>query len=210
MNSISRLCSIEGCGRSYEAQGLCSYHYHRARKTGEIGVVRPNHGMYKTPAYSSWQHMIHRCYGQNYSRFRDYGGRGIKVCARYRISFVEFYKDLGERPKDMTLDRRDSNGNYSCGKCEECIRNGWVANCRWSTATLQTHNRNMKPRANGLRGVYRQGGGYRVKIAKGNTKLYVGFFSDPDEAAWMYDQWALSLYEDDAHLNFEYCPVMVN
>ncbi len=41
----------------------------------------------------------------------------------------------------MTIDRIDNNANYSCGKCEECKRNGWKPNCQWTTVEEQNKNR---------------------------------------------------------------------
>src|SRR5208282_964998 len=62
------------------------------------------------------------------------------VCKAWIESYESFYADMGERPKDMTIDRIDNNGNYSCGHCDECIANGWPANCRWATRKEQSNN----------------------------------------------------------------------
>ena len=54
---------------------------------------------------------------------------------------MHFIEDMGEPPTDKhEIDRKDNDGNYSCGHCEECLRNGWVANCRWATRTEQMRN----------------------------------------------------------------------
>src|SRR5215469_14010263 len=65
-----------------------------------------------TPTYRTWIYMIQRCTNPNRADYRLYGGRGIKVCKRWR-DFAAFLADMGERPKGKTLDRYpNNNGNY--------------------------------------------------------------------------------------------------
>ena len=103
-----------------------------------------------TPELSAWLGMIQRCTNPKYEHFDAYGGRGICVCSRWRNDSVAFLSDMGKRPeKGYSLDRRDMNGNYSCGRhdlCEDCRVNGWPANCRW--ATLQEQRRNTRGNRN--------------------------------------------------------------
>ena len=68
------------------------------------------------------------------------GGRGIIVCDNWRTSFPAFLKSLGDCPPKMSVDRKDNNGNYSCGDCDQCRANGWPMNCRWATALEQVIN----------------------------------------------------------------------
>lgn len=95
---------------------------------------------YTSPTYYSWCSMKLRCCNPNASDFARYGGRGIKVCARW-MNFEAFLEDMGERPDGMTLDRRDVNGHYSCGNCDDCKANEWISNCRWLTKLEQQNNR---------------------------------------------------------------------
>lgn len=104
----------------------------RALKNGttSCGCKTRTHGMTRSPTHSSWSNMISRCYNTNNPRYKDWGGRGIKVCDRWRHSFLNFLEDMGERPKGMTLDRYpDPNGNYEPG------------NCRWATPKQQAENK---------------------------------------------------------------------
>lgn len=88
------------------------------------------HGMRHTPLYGVWQAMINRCHNPNVDRFRDYGGRGIKVCDRWRGSFQAFFDDMGDRPSDdHQIDRIDNDGDYEPG------------NCRWVPRKDQQRNK---------------------------------------------------------------------
>lgn len=91
------------------------------------------HGMSHTATYRAWGSMIQRCTNPNATNYDNYGGRGIKVCKRWR-SFPAFLADMGQCPEGKTLDRRDNDGSYQPG------------NCRWATRSQQNKNRNMKRR----------------------------------------------------------------
>jgi hypothetical protein len=84
--------------------------------------------------------MIQRCCNPVHPRFADWGGRGITICERYR-NFENFFADLGPRPAGLSLDRKDNDGGYWCGKCPECLANGWPMNVRWATPEQQRANR---------------------------------------------------------------------
>lgn len=88
---------------------------------------RSRHGMTGTPTMITWEGMIQRCHNPNATKYETYGGRGITVCARWRV-FKNFLEDMGLRPAGTTLDRIDSNGNYEPG------------NCRWASQKDQTEN----------------------------------------------------------------------
>lgn len=95
------------------------------------------HGMSRTPIYWLWVGMKQRCSNPLGNRWHIY--HRVSVCERWMV-FEHFYSDMGERPEGMSIDRIDNDGNYSCGKCEECKSKGWTMNGRWATPLEQSAN----------------------------------------------------------------------
>lgn len=59
---------------------------------------------------------ISRCTNQEYPRYRDYGGRGIKVTFTDKVEFFEYLLTLqGHDNFNLVLDRIDNDGNYEVG-----------------------------------------------------------------------------------------------
>lgn len=107
-----------------------------------IGHGIPNshsnsHGKSKSRLYIKWSGMRKRCLNSKSDRYKDYGGRGIKICDEWKDNFINFYNDMQESylkhckifgERQTTLDRVNNDGNYE------------KSNCRWATYSEQNIN----------------------------------------------------------------------
>jgi len=90
---------------------------------------KKSHGLSNHPLYNTWRGILHRCYNPKCKNYKDYGGRGIDVCDRWRNSMALFLEDMGEKPgKGYSLDRVDNDKGYH------------PENCRWATRRTQNLN----------------------------------------------------------------------
>lgn len=130
------------------------------------------HGMTKTKEHLTWKRMRQRCLNPNNPDFKYYGSRGITISKEWD-SFETFFKDMGERPIGLTLERNNTNLGYSKN------------NCCWATRTKQVRNRGlMGNNKTGVNGVYfsKSEKKYKAKIGINNKRHHIGTFSTLEQA----------------------------
>jgi hypothetical protein len=169
------------CGNVSRLSG----HDLRNGKSKSCGCLRremlTTHGMHKTRFYSIWSNMINRCTLEKSPNFEYYGGRGVKVCDRWRTfeyfkedlyeSYLEHAKGFGE--KNTTLDRIDVDGNYT------------FENTSWSTFAGQSVNKRVsKNNSSGFPGIsfIKHRNKWRARFHRNRQEHHVGMFNTIEEA----------------------------
>lgn len=116
--------------------------------------LRTKHGLSRARVYRIWRCMIDRCNAGNVNG-RNYYGKGIKVCERWKISFDNFLADMGLPPEGTSIDRINNNGNYE------------PSNCRWATWAEQCSNKSTN--------VFIDYDGLRMTMAEWSRSLEVPY-----------------------------------
>jgi hypothetical protein len=134
-------------------------------------------GEFPQREYQIWYGMMVRCYDRRAPNFSRYGGRGIRVCDRWRDDFMAFLSDMRPRPSPAySLDRLDNDADYT------------PENCRWATRYQQAHNREFMREAVGVERHRRR---WAARIMIGGHRTLLGNFETFAEARRAYRQAAL-------------------
>jgi hypothetical protein len=98
-------------------------------RTEQVVTRSTKHGQTGTPEHRAWVDLTRRCRDSSHRQYRDYGGRGIRVCNRWRYSCEAFVEDMGSRPSSKhSIHRIDNDGHYE------------LSNCMWATQAEQNRN----------------------------------------------------------------------
>lgn len=98
-------------------------------RPSRAGKMRSSRVSGKLGTRYTWDWMRFRCYNPRCHGYENYGGRGIRICERWKNSFTNFLSDMGPRPEHHVIDRVDVNGDYT------------PKNCRWIHASLSNRTR---------------------------------------------------------------------
>jgi len=125
------------------------------------------HGLRNHRLFPIWFQIKMRCVNPKDSAYKNYGGRGITICNKWRNKFKAFYDYITALPgygeDGMTLDRINNDGNYEPG------------NMRWASRKDQCINRRkFKNNTTGLRGVTRDRNSFRAFLGMNGEKIHLG------------------------------------
>ena len=177
------LYQCQYCGKDFEVQCRSIKSGHTT-SCGCLRLMKPNsliHGFREHRLYYTWSSMLKRCYNEKSQKYKDYGGRGIKVCDRW-MDVANFIEDMYPSFEEgFSLDRIDVDGDYE------------LVNCRWSDKYVQSQNTRdiICTNTSGYRGVsWREDNHkWRSYITVNNKRVYLGYYQTALEAAKAYERY---------------------
>lgn len=128
-----------------------------------------------------------------YAHSQGYAARDTKVNGK-RVTLL-MHRVIMEAKDGEQVDHRNEDKLYNC-RCNLRIADFSQNDCNKSI---------RKDNKSGYKGVYRKRGKYAAEIRKNKIKYFLGYFDNPEDAARMYNFWALDLHGEFANLNKMYC-----
>lgn len=132
------------------------------------------HGYSGSKIYKIWMAIKDRCTNKNNKAYKNYGGRGIKICSEWKnpATFCEWAFANGYK-QGLSIDRVNNDGNYE------------PSNCRWATKVVQELNKRINPKnTSGQKGVHwdRERNKWFAQIKLNQKAIALGRFSSLSEA----------------------------
>ena len=183
-------CVVPECQLAAVGKGYCQKHNYRLKHFGDVNKVSRVVGenRKKHPVYKVYHAMLQRCNNPDNEYYLYYGGRGIQVCERWQglKGFNHFIEDMGERPKGLTLERINNDGNYEPG------------NTKWATRQEQAINRRT-PLINpiGYKGIslFKATGKYQAYINVDHHRIHLGYYKTLKEAIGVRHEAEMKYYK---------------
>jgi hypothetical protein len=172
------------CGKHFEAK-LENISSGDTSHCGCVKRIAPNrtHNLSKHPLYSVYSSMIGRCHNSNDTNYKNYGGRGIKVCDKWH-DIKNFFNDIEPiYKKGLELNRIDNDGDYAPNNVNFITHQENSAGDR----IIQTNN------SSGYRGVCTNTQGIKIRwravITINQKQKYLGTYNTKLEAAKAYNNY---------------------
>lgn len=131
------------------------------------------HGMAHSRTYNIWDGIKQRCLNPSNNNYQRYGGSGIEICEEWLV-FENFLKDMGEAPKNYSIDRIDNSKGYQ------------KDNCRWVNRTIQQINKRYKNNTTGMKNIChnKRDDNYEVGFCRYGKRYRKSFKSLEDAIQW--------------------------
>ena len=145
------------------------------KKYSDSKYIKQGQSILNKRLYAIYDKMKQRCYNQNNSNYKNYGGRNIIICDEWLNDFMNFYKWCIENgyKDNLTIDRINVNGNYEPN------------NCRWVDYETQNNNtrRNVYLTCNGKTQTIAQ---WSRELGISSSKLYYRYHKGWDDYKCLY------------------------